>query len=79
MKKGKYSTLMGIGLLLASCAPGGEEAQLAKMEMQRETLTEKIETLKAEIALKVTPDQRPEKITDVRISTFYSSSRNDRI
>ena len=59
---------MGIGLILASCAPGGEEAQLAKMEMQRDALTEKIETLKAEIALKVTPDQRPERITDVRIS-----------
>jgi len=68
MKKGKYLTLLGIALILASCAPGGEDAQLAKMEKQRDALTEKIEALKAEIALKVTPDQRPEKVTDVRIS-----------
>ncbi len=68
MKKGKYLALLGIGLVLASCAPGGEEAQLAKMEMQRDALIEKIDALKAEIALKAQPNQRPEKITDVRIS-----------
>jgi len=68
MKKGKYLALLGIGLILAACAPGGEEALLAKMEMQRDALTEKIEVLKAEIASKAQPDQKPEKITDVRIS-----------
>ncbi|MFC2167804.1 efflux RND transporter periplasmic adaptor subunit [Acidobacteriota bacterium] len=68
MKKGKYLVLLGIGLILASCAPGGEEAQLAKMEKQRDVLIDKIEVLKAQIALKVPLDQKPEKITDVRIS-----------
>lgn len=74
MKKGKYLALLGIGLILASCTPGGEEAQLAKMEKQRDALIEKIETLKAEIALKATPDQKPEKITDVRISLLEKES-----
>jgi len=68
MKKGKYLTLLGIGLILASCAPGGEEAQLAKMEMQRDALVEKIDALKAKIASTAQPNQKPEKITDVRIS-----------
>ena len=68
MKKGKYLALLGIGLMLAACGPPSEEAQLARMEMQRDALIEKIETLKAEIALKARPDQKPEKIMDVRIS-----------
>ncbi len=68
MKKGKYLALLGIGLVLAACGPRGEEAQLAKMEMQRDALIEKIEALEAEIALNAQPDQKPEKITDVRIS-----------
>ena len=57
MKKGKYLVLLGIGLILASCVPSGEEAQLAKMEMQRDALIEKIEVLKAEIASKAQPDR----------------------
>ena len=67
MKKGKYLALLGIGLALAACGPRGEEAQLARMEMQRDTLIEKIEILKTKIASKVQPDQKPQKIMDVRI------------
>lgn len=68
MKKGKYLALLGIGLVLAACGPRGEEAQLARMEKQRDALIEKIEALEAEIASKAQPDQKPQKITDVRIS-----------
>ncbi len=68
MKKGKYLALLGIVLILVSCAPGGDEAQLAKMERQRDTLIEKIEVLKAQIASKSQPNQKPERITDVKIS-----------
>ncbi len=68
MKKGKYLALLGIGLVMAACEPRGEEAQLARMEMQRDALIEKIEALEAEIASKAQPDQKPQKITDVRIS-----------
>jgi membrane fusion protein (multidrug efflux system) len=68
MKKEKYLALLGIGLVLAACGPRGEEAQLARMEKQRDALNEKIEVLKTEIASKAHPDQKPEKITDVRIS-----------
>ena len=68
MKKGKYFAFLSISLALAACSPPGEEAQLARLEMQREALTEKIEALKAEIALKARPHQTPEKIMDVRIS-----------
>lgn len=67
MKKQKYFTLLGIGLVLAACGPRGEETQLARMEMQRDTLTEKIEVLKIKIAMNAQPDQKPERITDVRI------------
>ncbi len=68
MKKGKYLALLGIGLVLAACGPSTQEAKLARMEMQRDALIEKIEALEAEIALNAQPDQKPEKITDVRIS-----------
>jgi len=68
MKKGKYLALLGIGLVLAACGPRSEEAQLARMEIQRDALIEKIEALEVEIASKAQPDQKPEKITDVRIS-----------
>lgn len=67
MKKGKYLAFLGIGLVLAACGPPGEEAKLARMEMQRDALIEKIEALEAEIALKAQPDQKPEKMMDVRI------------
>lgn len=67
MKKGKYLAFLGIGLVLAACGPPGEEAKLARMEMQRDALIEKIEALEAEIALKAHPDQKPEKMMDVRI------------
>ena len=68
MKKGKYLALLGIGLVLAACGPRSEEAQLARMEIQRDALIEKIEALEVEIASKARPDQKSEKITDVRIS-----------
>ncbi|MEE8376902.1 MAG: biotin/lipoyl-binding protein, partial [Candidatus Aminicenantaceae bacterium] len=67
MKKGKYLALLGIGLVLAACGPPGEEAKLARMEKQRDALKEKIVALKAEIASKAQPYQKPEKITDARI------------
>ncbi len=67
MKKGKYLALLGIGLVLVACGPPGEEAQLARMEKQRDALIEKIVALKTEIASKVQPDKKPEKITDARI------------
>lgn len=71
MKNRKYLALLGIGFLLASCSPpgrGGSEAELARLEQQREVLTEKIETLKQEIAQQGNPALKVEKVMNVKIS-----------
>ncbi len=68
MKNYKYLTLMGIGLILTACGPPSEEAQLARLERQREALTEKIEKLKQEIAQKANPVAKREKVMNVEIS-----------
>jgi membrane fusion protein (multidrug efflux system) len=76
MKKRKYLALLGIGFLLASCSPpgrGGSEAELARLEQQREALTEKIETLKQEIAQQGNPVLKVEKVMNVKISPLESA------
>ncbi len=67
MKNNKYLVLLGMGLILSACGPRSEEAQLAQMEKQRDALTEKIETLKQEIAQKTSPGVKPEKLINVKI------------
>jgi RND family efflux transporter MFP subunit len=57
-----------MGLILAACGPPSEEAQLARLERQREALTEKIEKLKQEIAQKANPGVKSEKVMNVEIS-----------
>ncbi len=57
-----------MGLILAACGPRSEEAQLARLERQREELTVKIEKLKQEIAQKAGPAQKSEKVMNVKIS-----------
>ena len=68
MKNSKYLALLGMGLILAACGPRGEEAQLARMEKQRDVLTEKIERLKQEIAQKTGSAVKREKVMNVKIS-----------
>jgi len=68
MKNCKYLILLGIGLILAACGPPSEEAQLARLERQREVLTEEIEMLKQEIAQKANPAAKREKVMNVEIS-----------
>jgi len=71
MKKSKYLALLGIGFLLASCGPpgrGGSEAELARLEQQREVLTEKINALKQEIAQEGNPAPKVERVMNVMIS-----------
>jgi len=68
MKKCKYLTLLGIGLILAACGPPSEEARLAQLERQREALTQEIEKLKQEIAQKANPAAKREKVMNVEIS-----------
>jgi len=55
MKYRKYLALLGMGLIFIACGPRGEEAQLARLEQQRDALTEEIERLKQEIAQKANP------------------------
>lgn len=68
MKKCKYVVLLVTGLILAACGPPSEEAQLARLERQREDLTQKIEKLKQEIAQKANPGAKREKVMNVEIS-----------
>jgi len=68
MKNCKYLALLGMGLILAACGPRSEEAQLARLERQREELTVKIEKLKQEIAQKAGPARKSEKVMNVKIS-----------
>ena len=68
MKKSKYLALLAMGLILAACGPRSNEAQLARLERQREELTEKIEKLKQEIAQKANPAVKHEKVMNVEIS-----------
>ena len=68
MKKSKYLVLLGMGLILAACGPPGEEAQLARLERERDALTEKIEKLKQEIAQKGGPTGKRAKAMNVKIS-----------
>ncbi len=68
MKKCKYLPLLGIGLILAACGSPSEEARLARLERQREALTQEIEKLKQEIAQKANPGMKREKVLNVEIS-----------
>ena len=68
MKYRKHLALLGMGLILVACGPRGEEAQLARLERQRDALTEEIEMLKKEIAQKARPGVKQEKLMNVRIS-----------
>jgi len=68
MKKPKYLALLGMGLILAACSPPSDEAQLARLERQKEALTEKIEKLKQEIAQNANPAVKRERIMNVKIS-----------
>ena len=68
MKNSKYLALLGMGLILAACGPQGEETQLARLERERDALTEKIEKLKQEIAQKGGPTGKRAKAMNVKIS-----------
>jgi RND family efflux transporter MFP subunit len=68
MKKSKYLVLLGMGLILAACGSPGEEAQLLRLERERDALTEKIEKLKQEIAQKGGPTGKRAKAMNVKIS-----------
>lgn len=68
MKYRKYLVLLGMGLILVACGPRNDEAQLARLERQRDALTEEIERLKQEIAQKARPGVKQEKLMNVEIS-----------
>jgi membrane fusion protein (multidrug efflux system) len=68
MKYRKYLVLLGMGLILVACGPRNDEAQLARLERQRDALTEEIERLKQEIAQKASPGVKQEKLMNVEIS-----------
>ncbi len=68
MKNTKYLVIIGIGMLAAACGPRSPEAQLARLEREREALNEKIEKLKQEMAQKPQPGSKSEKVMNVRVS-----------
>jgi len=68
MKYRKYLALLGMGLTFVACGSRSEEAQLARLEGQRDALTEEIEMLKQEIAQKTRPGVKREKLMNVKIS-----------
>lgn len=68
MKYRKYLVLLGMGLILVACGPRNDEGRLARLERQRDALTEEIESLKQEIAQKARPGAKQEKLMNVKIS-----------
>ncbi len=68
MKYRKCLALLGIGLIFVACGSRNDEAKLARLESQRDALTEEIERLKQEIAQKATPGIKQEKLMNVKIS-----------
>jgi membrane fusion protein (multidrug efflux system) len=68
MKYRKYLALLGMGLILVACGAGNDEARLARLEKERDALTEEIERLKQEIAQKARPGVKQEKLMNVEIS-----------
>lgn len=68
MKYRKYLALLGMGLIFVACGPRNDEAQLARLERQRDALTEEIEMLKKEVAQKARPGVKQEKLMNVKIS-----------
>ncbi|MBN2246826.1 MAG: efflux RND transporter periplasmic adaptor subunit [Candidatus Aminicenantes bacterium] len=71
MKKSIFIILYGI-YFLAACQPSSKQAQLAKLEKEREALTEKIEKLKAELSGNETISNN-NQIPHVRIKKIESS------
>ncbi|NOR14148.1 MAG: efflux RND transporter periplasmic adaptor subunit, partial [Candidatus Aminicenantes bacterium] len=59
--------VMGVTLLFA-CRPNNKQAELARLERQRNSLNQQIEQLKAEIAQQGAPAQRAEPLTFVSIA-----------
>lgn len=69
MKKIKFLALVGIICILGSCAPPqGKRAQLAKLEKQRDSLTEQIEKLKQELNGSQAAANTEPKLTHVNIA-----------
>ena len=68
MNKTKLLTLSMIVLILVACGPPGKEAELAKLQRQRDSLTEKINRLKQEMDQENGPEQKQEKVLTVKIS-----------
>ena len=65
MKRLKILSLIGVIVLLVSCAPPNDQAQLRRLENQRDQLNQKIEALKAEIAAESGGISKPETVMTV--------------
>lgn len=65
MKNFKILSLIGVIVLLVSCAPPNDQAQLRRLEEQRDQLNQKIEALKAEIAAESGGISKPETVMTV--------------
>jgi membrane fusion protein (multidrug efflux system) len=68
MKISKVLIIMICISLLCACRPNNKQAELAKLEKQREALNQKIEQLKSEISQQEGAAPRPEALTFVSIA-----------
>lgn len=67
--------LIFISVFLSACGPANKQAQLAKLEREREILTEKIESLKAELSGNdFIPSNNNNRIPHVRIEKIEPSN-----
>ena len=67
MKISKALTLLMCSSLLFACRPNNKQAQLAKLEKQRDALNQKIEQLKSEITQPGGPPTQAEALTFVSV------------
>ena len=67
MKNLKILSLIGIIVLLVSCRPANDQAQLRRYEMQRDQLTKKIDDLKTKIGAESGQAPRPENVLTVSV------------
>jgi membrane fusion protein (multidrug efflux system) len=65
MKNFKILSIIGIMIILVSCRPPNDQAELRRLEMQRDQLTSKIDDLKVRITASAGDISRPETIRTV--------------
>jgi membrane fusion protein, multidrug efflux system len=74
MKNIKILSIIGVLFILLSCRPANDQAQLRRLEIQRNQLTQQIDELKAKISTKSGDVAKPENIQTVSVEDVVVES-----